>query len=81
MTSPAPQRVERGLATRRIRNEHIYGLPVVGDTANRVRDFYDDLEPQDDDSRGQRAGKNTIRYGSVAVVGAGATALAALLML
>jgi hypothetical protein len=59
----------------------IYGLPVVGRPACKVREFYDGMEPQPEDSAGVTFGKNAIRYGTVAAAGVAGTAAAAVMCL
>ena len=59
----------------------IYRLPGVGGRLSDVRDFYDELKPTPADSVGVKAGKNAIRYGTVAAAGAAATATAAIVCL
>lgn len=59
----------------------LYDLPVVGAPLQRVREFYDDMAPDEDDSVGVRAGKQVIRYGTVAAAGVGAAGVAAVLVL
>lgn len=63
------------------RTDGIYGLPVVGTHAQRVREFYDGMEPQPEDSLGVTVGKNVIRYGTVAAAGIGGAAAAAVICL
>jgi len=63
------------------RTDGIYGLPVVGAPARQVRAFYDDMEPQPEDSIGVTVGKNVIRYGTVAAAGVAGAAAAAVICL
>jgi hypothetical protein len=59
----------------------IYGLPLIGDYARSARKFFDELAPQPDDEPGVVAGKQVLRYGTVAAAGVGAAALAAVVVL
>ncbi|MFJ1541681.1 hypothetical protein ACIODS_24350 [Micromonospora chalcea] len=52
----------------------IYSLPVVGNAAAGVRQFYDEIAPSDTDRTGQRVAKEILRWSS-AVAGAAAVAV------
>jgi hypothetical protein len=52
----------------------IYSLPVVGNAAAGVRQFYDDLAPSDTDRTELRVAKEVLRWSS-AVAGAAAVAV------
>jgi hypothetical protein len=52
----------------------IYSLPVVGNAAAGVRQFYDDMAPSDTDSTEVRVVKEVFRWSS-AVAGAAAVAV------
>ncbi|GAA4565050.1 hypothetical protein GCM10023176_12270 [Micromonospora coerulea] len=52
----------------------IYSLPVVGNAAAGVRQFYDDMAPSDTDRTEQRVAKEVLRWSS-AVAGAAAVAV------
>lgn len=52
----------------------IYSLPVVGNAAVAVRQFYDDVAPSDTDRTEQRVAKEVLRWSS-AVAGAAAVAV------
>lgn len=59
----------------------IYDLPIVGRPAQNVREFYDDLRPQPDDSTGVVVGKQILRYGTVVAAGAAGVAAGAIIAL
>jgi hypothetical protein len=59
----------------------IYRAPVVGHYLRDARDFCDELRPTPDDPPQVVVGKNVIRYGTVAAVGVGAAAVAAIVCL
>lgn len=52
----------------------IYSLPVVGNAAAGVRQFYDEMAPKETDSTEVRVAKEVFRWSS-AVVGAAAVAV------
>lgn len=59
----------------------LYDLPLVGRPARATRSFYDDMAPRDDDSAGVRAGKQVLRYGTVAAAAVAGGAVAAIVVL
>jgi hypothetical protein len=59
----------------------IYQLPLVGGPLRNVRDFYNEMRPTEDDAFEIALGKNVVRYGTVAVAGVGAAAVAAIVCL
>lgn len=59
----------------------LYDLPVVGRPARATRVFFDDMAPDEDDSRGVTVGKNVIRYGAVVGAGVAGAAVAAVIVL
>ena len=56
------------------RSGGIYSLPVVGDAAAGVRQFYDEMAPKETDSTERRVAKEVFRWSS-AVAGAAAVAV------
>jgi hypothetical protein len=83
MTNPnqTPDGVVRSEVVPSRRTDGIYGLPVVGKPAQRVRAFYDDMQPQPSDNFGVIAGKQVLRYGAVVGAGAAGAAMAAVVVL
>jgi hypothetical protein len=55
----------------------LYSLPVVGNAATGVRQFYDEMAPKDTDSTKVRVAKEIFRWSS-AVTGAAAVAMVVL---
>ncbi len=50
----------------------LYDLPVVGNIAGAVGDFFDGMAPAESDSIEVKVAKEVFRYASVVVVAAGA---------
>lgn len=71
--------VERAADDRR--QGAIYDLPVVGKGFREAREFFDDLRPQDGDSRGVVVGKQVARYGAVAATTAAGLAVGCMVAL
>lgn len=50
----------------------LYDLPVVGNAASVIRDFYDGMAPTESDNISVRVAKEVFRHGSIVVIAAGA---------